>query len=162
MGEDPDPWLTERCVTYDTSFDLTVTNMDKNEDSYDATLLISLNNDPSLITVTIDGNTVTGFVNGTPSYQGVGPHGVWPTPYAEYNIGFIPMDGGTKTVSVYITLRSAEDMVHFDAVGFDIDGNLILKSPFSHDVTYTPEFTFVGSLLILVFSGIYFLRRRGI
>lgn len=160
IGEDEDPWLADSCVTTDISFDLIVSNQDKNEDSHDTTLIISLNNDPSLITVKIDNNTVTGYVNDTPPYQGVGPHGVWPTPFAEYNIGFLAMDGGSTTVHVDITPSSAEDMVHFDAVGFDIDGKLILKSPFSHDVTFLPEFSLVGILLILLVSGIYSIRRR--
>ena len=160
IGEDPDPWLTDSCVTFDTQFTLNVTNRDKNEDSHHTTLLVALNNDPSLITVKIDNNLVTGYINGSPDFKGFGKHGVYPTLFAEYDIGFLAKDGGFKTVEVNITPSGPDDMVHFDAVGFDVDGNFILKNPFSHDVTYMPEFTFLGMLLILVVSGIYSLRTR--
>ena len=164
ITENPDPWLQDSCVTFDTSFNLTVTNNDPNEDSYNTFLLISLNNDPSLITVKINGTTVAGYVNGSPSYQGFGSHGVWPTWFAEYPLpnGFLPMNGGSETVNVNITPSSGEDMVHFDAGGRDIHGNVILKNPFSHDATYMPEFTTIGAALALIGSGLYarFKRKR--
>ena len=160
IGEDEDPWLADSCVTFDTQFTLNVSNNDPNEGSYNTTLLIALNSDPSLISVKIDNNLVTGYINDSPNYQGFGKHGIYPTLFAEHDIGFIAMDGGFKTVEVNITPSGPEDMVHFDAVGFDVDGNFILKNPFSHDVTFLPEFSLVGMLLILVVGGIYSLRKR--
>jgi len=174
IGEDPDPWLVDSCITGDSSFDLIVFNNHTNLNSSNTNLVIGINTLPEDITILIDNETVTGYLNTSVPYQGFGPHGVFPDfnittgdsiydeprYWAEHGIGPIP---GGSSVTVHVDILDSNDAtkVHFDAVGFDEEGTLHLRSAFSADTTVLiPEFTTIGAVLVLLGSGLYARFRR--
>lgn len=156
LNENPDPWISESYVTTLSNFTLKIENHAPHTNSYTTKLIIAVDSMPVGFSVKVDGNEVTGFTQGTPNYQGFGSHGVYPTYYTEYEIGGINA-GDNKTVNINITPSSLK--VHFDAVGFDSDGDLILKNPFSHDATHVPEFPTIA-IPALISLGIIFLIFR--
>lgn len=124
------------------------------------------------------------FVYGIPPYGGgtLPTHGIYPTNYATYSYNddtrlqrfdklYLVEDkveGGTNlgqqyAYSVEVTGELALNYVHMDAANHVVyvDGkeNAVF-APFSHDATYIPEFTTIGSTLALLGAGLYALKKK--
>lgn len=124
------------------------------------------------------------FVYGIPPYgnETLPTHGIYPANYANYSYNddtrlqrfdklYLVEDkveGGTNlgqqyAYSVEVTGKLALNYVHMDAANHIVyvDGkeNAVF-APFSHDATYIPEFTTIGSALALLGAGLYALKKR--
>ena len=116
--------------------------------------------------VTIDGVDHSNWDWGTPSTTkengkpyDMPPSDCFPTYYMTYDIAAgIPSE---ESIDVPIVI-SGTPPVRFDAWGLNDEGRIILKNPFSHNLTHVPEFSTIA-LPIAAIIGIMFLlqsRRR--
>jgi hypothetical protein len=159
---------------WDTPFSLWIGNADPQDDCYDTTLVISVNDAAAAaiagITVTPGGavgawdTVVANFplpshgISNSAEYHG----------FAEAIVGYIA-SGSYMQITIDITLNADpvldEAKIHFDAYGWserDHTGGYDIFSPFSHDSTFViPEVATIfaaGSSLIAL--GTYAYKRR--
>jgi hypothetical protein len=182
VGVTADPWTTESVVVvsgdWDTPFNLWIGNADPQDDCYDTTLVISINDAAhdaiSGITVT-PGGAVTWDTNA--ANFPLPPHGISNSAefyaFGKVIVGDIASDGYMQ-ITIDITPNGGdldEAKIHFDAYGWSEDPgevgagdpqNIDITSPFSHDSTFiVPEATTIlavsASLLAL---GAYAYKRK--
>lgn len=158
IGLHPDAWLSESWVMNSTTFNLTVENHSPQEDCAKICLIIAVYPNPSSVDVKVNGNLIGGYVFDTPAYTRFGKHGVYPAWYAEWcDVG--PLKSGESLKLNVQVIPKDGAKVHFDAVGFDQDGNYIMKNAFSEDVTFVPEIALGTLLPTLTAFGVYWFYR---
>lgn len=178
-GVTSDPWTTESVVVvsgdWDTPFSLWIGNADPQDDCYDTTLVISVNDAAAAAISGI--NITTPSIGAVPAWDTVvanfplPPHGISNSAefygFAEVIVGDI-VKGSYMQITIDITLTGApldEAKIHFDAYGWSIEehtGDYDIFSPFSHDFTFViPEAaTIVAVASSLVALGIYAYKRK--
>jgi hypothetical protein len=177
-GVTSDPWTTESVVVvsgdWDTPFSLWIGNADPQDDCYDTTLVISVNNAAAAAISGI--NITTPPIGAVPAWDTVvanfplPPHGISNSAeyygFAEVIVGNI-VNGSYIQITIDIDLNTdlTEAKIHFDAYGWSTEehtGKYNIFSPFSHDFTFViPEAaTIVAVASSLVALGIYAYKRK--
>jgi len=176
-----DPWTTESVVSvssdWDTPFSLWIGNADSQDDCYDTTLVISVNDAAAaaIASITITPGGALGAWDTVVANFPLPPHGISVSAeyygFASKTLGDIP-SGGKMQVTIDITLNPGADLeeakIHFDAYGWSTEDHSTdpksadITNPFSHDYTFiipeaTTAFAAASSLLAL---GTYAYRRR--
>jgi len=166
INDSSDDWLNESFVTTDTEFILEIINKD-NKDAVELHLLVASN--------VIDDGNFTIFINEIEidisnqirkiPYDAIGNNGVYPTYYQDVNLTTGINAGETVDISVKIELNStktASPKVHFDAVGLDDSGKVVIKNANSHDATYyeIPEFPTIALPMLSILGLMFVLSRK--
>ena len=172
-----DPWTTESVAVpqgdWEDSFYIWIGNADPQDDCYDTTLVISINDAaaPAIDAITVNpGDAVISWNTDEADFP-LPPHGISNSAewygFAEVVVGDIP-SGGKLQIQIDIDLLGAvpsEAKIHFDAYGWSDEEHTEgydIFSPFSHDYTFIiPEpatiFLMAASLTAL---GIYTYKRK--
>ncbi|MDD5616278.1 MAG: PEF-CTERM sorting domain-containing protein [Candidatus Methanoperedens sp.] len=163
-------------TTSSSDFDIYIANQD-NTGAADIKLIISIPGStqgtlPShIITITKNGipTSISGsdWIWGTPSATKVGgqaynmpPSGTFPSYYAYYDMGPIgAKDSLNALITAHVNINGAPP-VRFDAWGFNSDNRIILNDPFSHNLTYVPEFATVAIPIAAVLGLVFFFQHR--
>lgn len=170
-------YVDETWVASSTSFELWL--IAANQDLYDVYLTVAVPDDSGNITFTsltsgFPSGTYSSFSYGTPS--GLGPHGIFPTYFAEHFLDDILLgsdtvydmvEGGSATGRIikFDVSVSGFDSTHYDAYGLYLSGSKyhVTFAPYSHDAgtTTTPEPATI-SLLGLGLLGLLGLKKKKI
>ena len=164
VNDSSDDWLNESYVTTDNEFILSITNKDKYADELH--LLVASNIiDDGNFTISINGTEINipNQIRSIP-YGGIGNNGVYPTYYQNVNLSTSIDKDEIVGVPVKIELnatRTVNPKIHFDAVGLNENGDVVIKSANSHDATYyaIPEFPTIA-LPVLSILGLMLIMSR--
>jgi hypothetical protein len=180
VGVTSDAWTTESVVVasgdWDTPFNLWIGNADPQDDCYDTTLVISVNDAAAaaIAGITLTPGGAVGAWDTVEANFPLPPHGIPNSAeyygFAEVIVGNIT-SGNYMQITIDITLNPSADLseakIHFDAYGWSdpehtAEDKYDINTPFSHDSTFViPEAaTLFAASSSLIALGAYAYKRR--